>query len=267
MLKYKPGTTNQAVDALSRAPLSPEKVMHIEMEVVGSLTKKVQTSQREDTDLLQLIEYLENGSLPEDPVAAKKIATQALKGYYLVDGILFFKDCTVSERRRMVIPTQLRRPVLLENNSAVFAGHFGPKKLLQRVSQQYYWPGIKGDAYQVCKSCVTCLSTQGHERHTKPPLKCIEVAEPFECIGMDIKEFDMSNKGNRYALVFQDYMTKWLEVYPLPDHKAPTVAGCLVDLIWRHGVPSRIIHDYAPEFLSDVFQGMAAVFGVKQLPT
>ena len=126
-----------------------------------------------------------------------------------------------------------------------------------------HWPGMKGDAYQVCKSRVTCLSTQGHKRRAKPPLKCIEVGEPFECIGMDIKEFDMSSKGNRYALVFQDYLTKWPEIYPLPDHKAPTVAGCLVDLIWRHAVPSRINHDRAPEFLSDVFQNTAAVFGVK----
>ena len=267
ILKYKPGTTNQAADALSQAPLSPGKVMHIEMEVVGSLTSKIQESQREDKDLLQLIEYMENGSLPEDPVAAKKIATQALKGYYLVDGILFFEDSAVSGRRRMVVPTQLRRQVLLENHSAVFAGHFGPKKLLQRVSQQYYWPGMKGDAYQVCKSCIICLSTQGHERRTKPPLKCIDVGEPFECIGMDIKEFDKSSKGNQYALVFQDYLTKWPEVYPLPDHKAPTVAGCLADLIWRHGVPSRIIHDRAPEFLSSVLQDTAAVFGVQQLPT
>ena len=267
ILKYKPGTTNQAADALSRAPLSPGKVMHIEMEVVGSLTSKIQESQREDKDLLQLIEYMENGSLPEDPVAAKKIATQALKGYYFVDGILFFEDSAVSGRRRMVVPTQSRRQVLLENHSAVFAGHFGPKKLLQQVSQQYYWPGMKGDAYQVCKSCITCLSTQGHERRTKPPLKCIDVGEPFECIGMDIKEFDKSSKGNQYALVFQDYLTKWPEVYPLPDHKAPTVAGCLADLIWRHGVPSRIIHDRAPEFLSSVLQDTAAVFGVQQLPT
>ena len=117
---------------------------------------------------------MENGSLPKDPVAAKKIASQALKGYYLVDGILFFEDSAVPGRRRMVVSTQLRRQVLLENYSAVFAGHFGLKKLLQQVSQQYYWTGMKGDAYQVCKSCITCLSTQGHEKHTKPLLKCID---------------------------------------------------------------------------------------------
>jgi len=101
----------------------------------------------------------------------------------------------------------------------------------------------------------------------KPPLQCIEVGEPFECIDMDIIELDMSTKGNRYALVFQDYLTKWTEVYPIPNHQASTVTDCLADLIWRHGVPSRIIHDLAPEFLSNILQDTAAIFGLEQLPT
>ena len=86
---------------------------------------------------------------------------------------------------------------------------------------------------------------------------------------MDIKEFDISSRGNRYTLVFQDYLTKWHEVYPIPDHKAHTVADCLADLIWRHGVPSRIIHDLTPEFLSKILQdtSTAAIFGLQQLPT
>jgi len=102
---------------------------------------------------------------------------------------------------------------------------------------------MKADIYQVCESCVACLATQGHERIPCPPLKSIPVDEPFECIGMDFKEFDVSYKENRYALVFQDYLTKWPEVYPVPDWKAQTVAGYLAELVWRHGVPSCIIHD------------------------
>jgi len=49
--------------------------------------------------------------------------------------------------------------------------------------------------------------------------------------------------------------------------KATTVAKCLADVIWRHGVPSRIIHDRAAEFLSNVIQETTQVVGVKQLPT
>jgi len=131
-----------------------------------------------------------------------------------------------------VVPTQLKRKLLLENHDAVFAGHCKPQKLIQQVNQYYYWLGMKSEAHQVCQSCVTCLSTPGHGRRSKPPLQCIEVGEPLECIGMDIKEFDVSTKGNRYALVFLDYLTKWPEVHPIPDHQARTVADCLADLIW-----------------------------------
>jgi len=39
----------------------------------------------------------------------------------------------------------------------------GVKPNVQWVSQYYYWPGMKSEAHQVCKSCVTCLSTQGSQ--------------------------------------------------------------------------------------------------------
>ena len=62
-------------------------------------------------------------------------------------------------------------------------------------------------------------------------------------------------------------MTKWPEVSAVKDRTAPTVAKCLAELVWRHGVPTKIIHDRAVEFLSDVLQDTAAIFGLRQLPT
>lgn len=88
----------------------------------------------------------------------------------------------------------------------------------------------------------------------RPALITILVGGPFECIRIDFVEMDKSRDGNQYALVIQDYLTKWPEVYPVQDRKAETVAKCLQDLIWRHGVPSRIIHDRAAEFLAKVLQ-------------
>jgi len=84
---------------------------------------------------------------------------------------------------------------------------------------------------------------------------------------MDYKEMDLSKRGNCYALVFQDYLTKWPEVYVVSDCKATTVAYYLADVIWKHGVPAKIIHDKAAEFLSDVLQETVEVLGVIQLPT
>lgn len=114
---------------------------------------------------------------------------------------------------------------------------------------------------------VKIVSTQGQEVRRKPPLHCIPVGQPFECVGMDFKELDISADGNRYALVFQDYLTKWPEIFAVKDRTAPTVAKCLAELVWRHGVPAKLIHDRAAEFLSDVLQDTAAILGLTQLPT
>ena len=86
----------------------------------------------------------------------------------------------------------------------------------------------------------------------------IPVSGPFDCIGMDFVELDMSKQGNRYALVFQDYLSKWPEVYALADRKATTVAKC-------HGVPNKIIHDRGPEFLSEVLQETAELLGISHV--
>ena len=56
-------------------------------------------------------------------------------------------------------------------------------------------------------------------------------------------------------------------MYPVRDRKAETVAQCLLDLVWKHGVPACIIHDHAAEFLSDVLQETAQLLGLSQLPT
>ena len=120
---------------------------------------------------------------------------------------------------------------------------------------------MAGDVYQKCLSCVTCASVQGQSRRSKPPLKSIPVSGPFECISMDM---DLSRSGNRYVLVFQEYLTKWPKVYAVADCTAPTVARCLV---CRHGVPNRIIHDREVEFMSDVLQETARILGITQLPT
>ena len=267
-LKYKPGSQNTAADALSRAPVQNCDVRAVATsdEEDGTLVR-VRTEQQKDKELSQLISYLESKQLPEDAKESKTIVNAANHGYFMVDGVLYYEPADTPGRRRLVMPTHLREAVLDEAHDSKYAGHFSAKKLIQKLSLMYHWPGMRGDAYKKSATCVTCASTQGQGRWTKPPLHSIPVGGPFHCIGMDFKEMDQSKRGNRYALVFQDYLSKWPEVYAVSDRKATTVAQCLADLIWRHGVPIQIIHDRAAEFLSDVLQETAEVLGVTQLPT
>ena len=134
----------------------------------------------------------------------------------------------------------------------IFAGHFSAKKLKKKLVLLYYWPGMMGDVYKKCASCIVCASVQGQGRRSKPPLKNFPVSGPFEVVGMDFKEMDLSRSGNKYALVFQEYLMKWPKVYAVKYRSAQTVAKCLTDFVCKHGVPNRIIHDWAAEFMSDM---------------
>ena len=52
----------------------------------------------------------------------------------------------------------------------------------------------------------------------------IPVSGPFDRIGVDVVRFPKSARGNKYAIVFVDYLTKWVEVFPTPDQSTLTIA-------------------------------------------
>ncbi len=55
--------------------------------------------------------------------------------------------------------------------------------------------------------------------------------------------------GNRFILTVIDYFSKSAEAYTIPNHKAETVAECIVKCWIAHpGILVRIHNDNAPEF-------------------
>ena len=272
-LKYKPGSSNSAADSLSRAPLSngqateQNSVVLRVMEDTTTGMELVQQQQRKDSDLAKLIDYLKDGTLPQNYGEAQRVLVQGKKGYYAVDGILYYESSDVPGRHRLVVPKHLQEKIIDEHHDSCFSGHFAPRRMKQRVSQYYHWDSMNAQIYKKYASCIVYASVEGQGFRGEPPLVNIPVGGVFECVGMEFVELDLSSSGNRYALVFQDYLSKWPEVYAVSNRKAETVAECLLDVIWKHGVPMRIIHDRAAEFLSNVLQETAQLIGIEQLPT
>ena len=60
------------------------------------------------------------------------------------------------------MPQHLREAVLDdEGHDPVYAGHFYAKKLMQKLSLVYHWPGIRGDVIpEVCFLCNLCIYTR-----------------------------------------------------------------------------------------------------------
>jgi hypothetical protein len=66
-----------------------------------------------------------------------------------------------------------------------------------------------GEMLPVGRSCEICPSRRVGIP-IRPPLP---VTGAFDGVGVDVIHFVRSNSGNQYAVVFADYLTKWVEVF------------------------------------------------------
>ena len=124
------------------------------------------------------------------------------------------------------------------------------------------------DVHKICRACLQCLSRNPGFK-TKPPLVPIPVpGRPFERIAIDFLQMPMSQNGNRYALVFVDYLSKWPEVFAVPDQTATTAAKYFVEkIVARHGVPHELISDQGSAFVSDLMLEICKLLGTKKINT
>ena len=71
-----------------------------------------------------------------------------------------------------------------------------------------------------------------------------------------------------HALVFVDYLTKWVEVVAISDQKAETIARMFVEhVVCRHGAPQELLSDRGANFLSDLVLEVCKLFDVQKLNT
>ena len=79
------------------------------------------------------------------------------------------------------------------------------------------------DVHAHCRGCLTCTAYGGTGRRQKAPLKSIPVSGPFKRVGVDIMQMPQTERGNRYIIVFMDYLTKWVEAFATEDQTSETI--------------------------------------------
>ena len=126
---------------------------------------------------------------------------------------------------------------------------------------------MRSDVNRWTRSCLICAS-YGLGRKTRLPLSLIPVVEAFDRIGVDVLQLPKKCRGNKYAIVFVDYLTKWPEVFPALDQTSATIAKLLIEeVITRHGVQSEVLSDRGKAFLSGLMQEVELLLGYKKLNT
>ena len=272
---YRPGKKNVLADALSRSPaggggssLVPQE--RLVAAIAGPQATPqggeggLEARQREDSELGEIIRYLETGALPVDEKRARELVLSRQQ-YLLLEGVLYWvaKDNTL----KVIPPESDRKRLFEEVHGGVFGGHLRDAKIHGELSRRYWWPGMRSNIIRWCQACLVCSSRQVGQR-IRPPLTPIPVAGPFDRVGVDVLHFPKSAAGNQYAVVFVDYLTKWPEVFAASDQTALTIAKLLVEeVVSRHGVPAELLSDRGKSFLSLLMQEVCSVLGVKKVNT
>ena len=124
------------------------------------------------------------------------------------------------------------------------------------------------DAMHLVKNCPECAIVTGSSSTKRPPLHPIPVQRPLQVVRVDIMELPLTEAGNKYVFVFQDYLTKWPMVYPMPDQKSERIARIIVDeILTFFGVPEALLSDKGMNLLLHLMLDLCELLGVKKLST
>ena len=245
----------------------------------GLTLEQIRESQMTDDELSPIFQLLEaEENLTEKPPGwfGWPLATKRLwhkkKWMRVVNGVLCKnrRDCRTGLIFPVIIvPIDLRQLVLRQLHDAQLAAHPGIRRMTWSVQKRCYWPGMSDDIVRWIHQCEKCSRRKVSPRQSRHPLQHIPAGNAFERLAMDVLEPGIiSDTGSRYILVVADYFTKWVEAYPLPDHRAETIAKVLVEnWILRFGVCRYLVSDQGRDLDGKVMRAICDLLGAEKMRT
>jgi RNase H-like domain found in reverse transcriptase/Reverse transcriptase (RNA-dependent DNA polymerase)/Integrase zinc binding domain/Integrase core domain/gag-polyprotein putative aspartyl protease len=264
---YRPGTENQAADALSRNPVDVLNHTGLDTDTLIQL-------QQEEEFIQQLQAYRNHGHLPtnfEDRKYLLRLEPSLCQEY---DGLWYKSELrkTGDWTKILVLPTSFRAEILNEAHCSRFGGHGGHNRTRERIKTNYWWPRMGYDVNRFVDECLTCQKSKDPpgflKRHA--PQQPLPIPErPNQRIHVDLfGALKTSEKGKNYILVMTDAFTKWVELAALINKDAETVAMAIFNQwICRFGCPKQIVSDRGTDFNSALSAQLYQELGIKRSQT
>ena len=117
------------------------------------------------------------------------------------------------------------------------------------------------------KSCVDCAYKKSPQNRHKAALLPIPVENVFDRVAVDcLGPLPVSNTGNRYVVVFTEYLTRWPEAFAVPNIDARSIASLLIDnILARHGAPRTLLSDRGSNFLFALVRAVCDLLNTKKV--
>ena len=209
-----------------------------------SLPDRVKELNQSNVLFLKIREYLANPENHDRP-------NVYLRGSRAANGLLY-KD------NKLWVADDLRLDVIREVHDQPAVGHAGVRRTILLIQQHYFWPKMKQDVNRYIRNCHVCRRAKAPRDRYNGTLKPLPVPErPWTDITMDfvtgLPECELKNT----ILMVVDRLAKERVYIPCSDQNegtnAEATAKMLLHNVWRrHGLPSSVVSDQGPQFVSAV---------------
>src|SRR6266540_7074222 len=171
-----------------------------------------------------IIKYLDQEIMPKDK-NSKESQVQWLK---TVEKYQFREETLVLKNqptRRVVLRSQYY-PLMYTFHNDPTAGHLEYKRVLQKLSERYYWPGMVKDVNQYIAACYQCQMKKPMQKINE--LHLIPLSKLFDRWRVDVVRLLLIiPKGNRYIIVAVEYLSKWQEAKAVTEANALSISNFL----------------------------------------
>lgn len=216
---------------------------------VGNIIENLEFSFEQITKMQEEDEFIQN-EIKSDAVKKNN------KGVYIKTGSEWAKNV-------LLIPNVIKRELVSFLHIA--HGHPGIDRLRSIIRREFSIYKLNETMADVIKHCHDCIITKPRPsgKHPKPPVPDHGI-QPWERYYIDLADFGSADKfGNRYILGIEDELSRYIDVVPIPDKQAETVAVALANLLLRHNaLCGKMIQDNGLEFNNQTHKKLHELFNI-----
>jgi hypothetical protein len=255
-LRYTPGGHFNPADYLSRNITTTSQVCALTEEIAAYPATSWRDLQEQDDEITMVKKAMAKTGPwpPRFRKVAKQMAEQnGLVGFYLKPRRGFAKDM----RFRVLPPKTMYKTLLQQAHDEATAGHGGQAATMERIRQQFWWPGIIGDVERHVARCKPCDSARS-QRPTNTPTQPLPIpTRPNQRLHADLWGPHKDSDGNKkWVCVITDALTRLVQLTVIDDKSAHSAAKAMLDWVTGKGIPEEIVTDQGKEFCNELVKDL-----------
>ena len=135
--------------------------------------------------------------------------------------------------------------------------------MLEEIRSRYILPKLTDHVRKYIANCRTCVAHKQKRKPKSPPVITGTPYHPWANLQIDlVGPLDKTLNGNVYILTVIDCFTRWMELRPLKDRTAQSVAEQLLSVFYVRGPPLSIQADNAKELQSEFLTNFLTDLGI-----